>query len=311
MWWPDGSGGHQQREGLAVALSRYIAARSDERPSTPGFTLIELLVVIAIISILASLLLPVLVMAQSHAQEAQCANSLKQLQLGWFLYNDDYPDFLAPNSDNGNEGKDGDNPAWVAGTMSFGAEPVSVDESTSLGYLVGPQYAAFGSIGPYTRNGKIYHCPSDKSSVVSSGGSLPRVRSYSMNSWVGFGTRDWLQPSQPPYYRLKFRMGDLRNPGPADTWVFIDEHVDSINDGWFAVDMVNQGASTRWVDLPSSRHNGGAVLSFADGHVQYKNWRDNRTTTPLPAGVSFSHEDSCPNNADVTWLQQRTTGLNQ
>ncbi len=130
-----------------------------------------------------------------------------------------------------------------------------------------------------------------------------------MNGWVGFDTRDWMQPAAPPFYKLNFKMSDLKNPGPADTWVFIDEREDSINDGWFAMDMVNQGAQTQWVDLPASRHNRGALLSYADGHAAYKKWIDPRTNPSMVPGQSSGHNDFSPNNPDVTWLQQRTTGF--
>ena len=59
-----------------------------------------------------------------------------------------------------------------------------------------------------------------------------------------FATRDWLEPPSPPYYKLNFKMSDLVNPGPAATWVFIDEHEMSINDGWFAMDM---GGGRGWL----------------------------------------------------------------
>jgi prepilin-type N-terminal cleavage/methylation domain-containing protein/prepilin-type processing-associated H-X9-DG protein len=277
-------------------------------PRCAAFTLIELLVVIAIISILASLLLPVLVMAKTKAQGTYCLSSFNQMQLAWLMYNHDNSDFLAPNSDNGNQGQDLENLAWVAGKMTFGTSPPEIDEDTNTVYMVGPQFEAFGSLGPYTKNPKIYHCPGDRSAVTFNGSSYDRVRSLSMNGWVGFNTRDWMQPSSGSLYKVNFKMGDLVNPGPSMTWVFIDEREDSINDGWFAVDMVNRGPNSMWVDIPASRHNHGSSLSFADGHCESKKWMDPRTNPPLAPGSTFSHSLYCPDNADISWLQQRTTG---
>jgi prepilin-type N-terminal cleavage/methylation domain-containing protein/prepilin-type processing-associated H-X9-DG protein len=271
-----------------------------------GFTLIELLVVIAVIAILASLLLPVLVMAKLKAQTAQCTSNYKQIQMGWLLYNSDYPDYLAPNSDAGpgNHGQDIDDPSWVAGNMaSIAGSATELDESTNLTYLVGSQYEPFGSIGAYTKDGKLYRCPADKSMVTFNGVSYNRVRSISMNGWVGFGTRDWMQPASGSIFKLNFKMSDMVNPGPAQTWVFMDERENSINDGWFAVDMADQGSGATWVDLPAIRHNRGAVLSFADGHSEFKKWLDAATIS-----AALVSNTTLPNNPDVAWLQQRTTG---
>jgi len=283
----------------------------DHDARSRGFTLVELLVVIAIIAILASLILPAFVVAKLKAQGTYCLGNLKQMQVAWALYNQDFSDFLAPNSDFGNEGKDVDNPAWVAGNMSYATDPASLSDATNTDNLVGPSYVQFGSLGAYSRNPGLYHCPGDRSSVNVDGVVYARVRSISMNGWVGFDTRDWQQPKDPPYYKLNCRMSDLQNPGPSGTWIFIDEREDSINDGWFAVDVVNQGPMTQWVDLPASYHNRAANLSFADGHCQLKKWIDPRTSPPLTRGVPLVKNQFCPNDPDVTWLQSHTTGLNQ
>ena len=275
-----------------------------------AFTLIELLVVIAIIAILASLLLPALMIAKMKAQGTYCLGNMKQMQVAWNMYSHDFGDFLAPNSDFGNEGKDEDNPAWVAGTMSYLTDPTSLSECTNTDFLIGPDYAQFGSLGQYTKNPAIYHCPGDKSQVVIEGASYARVRSISMNGWVGYDTRDWLQPPQPPNYKLNYRMSDMQNPGPAGTFVFIDEREDSINDGWFAVDMVNQGPSAQLVDIPSAYHNHAGTLTFADGHAQLRKWVDPRTMPPMLMGVRIQRQ-YCPNNADVDWIQNHTTGIDR
>jgi prepilin-type N-terminal cleavage/methylation domain-containing protein len=62
-----------------------------------AFTLIELLVVIAIIAILAAILFPVFAQAKLAAKKTADLSNLKQIGLSYFMYGNDYDDFL-PNA---------------------------------------------------------------------------------------------------------------------------------------------------------------------------------------------------------------------
>ena len=81
-----------------------------------AFTLIELLVVIAIIAILASLLLPALAKAKAKAKSVACVSNLKQLQLCWNFYVNDWNDWLPPQTvvTTGNGLKNLE-PSWAVG----------------------------------------------------------------------------------------------------------------------------------------------------------------------------------------------------
>jgi len=102
----------------------------------------------------------------------------------------------------------------------------------------------------------------------------------------------------------------MLNPGPSMTFVLLDERQDSINDGYFVVDMKGYSDKpTQWkiVDYPASYHNNAGGFSFADGHSEIKKWRDPRTVPKLKPGAELTLDVPSPNNQDVFWMQQRST----
>jgi len=258
---------------------------------THGFTLIELLVVIAIIAILAGMLLPALAKAKSKGQGISCLNNTKQLMISWRLYIDDQNGRIPPAySDVPNQN------VWVYGNLDWsGANRENWDITNSL---------ARGTLWKYTGGAaNIYKCPADIYQTKNP--SKNRLRSSSINAWVGMhdGKPTWFGNSPP--WRMFLKDSDF--VAASETWVFVDEHPDSINDGFFCVNMnpAPNLAGAVLPDAPASYHNGACGFAFADGHSEIKKWLDPRTKIPVKR-TNFDPGNQA-NNKDIEWLWSKTT----
>src|ERR1051325_8524510 len=175
--------------------------------SNSGFTLVELLVVIPIIGLLASLMLPALAKAKSKSHRINCLSNIKQLNICWASYTQDHNGMLPESYFAYSLGSVNTN-AWVRGTVddnpAFGqVEPGKLD-STNVACL------KLGSLWLYNTSAGVYRCPSDKSMTA----GVPRVRSYSINSWMG----GVALPGEDNY-RVFHRETDVISPAPSQAVV--------------------------------------------------------------------------------------------
>ena len=262
------------------------------------------------------MLLPALAKAKIKAQQIGCVSNLKQLMVAWHLYSVDYNDRVANNygvQETENSITSGKFDNWVNNVMDWGASSSVADRS-----ITNVAWIANGVLGKYTASAVgVYKCPADHwlSKAQTAAGWSQRNRSLSMNAMFGlfsdheagdltFIGEHWCEGGSEFVQFLK----QSTVPKPANTWLFLDEHPDSINDGYFINDPTTQ---TAWSDIPGSQHAGGCGFSFADGHAEIRKWLSRTSRFPVQYFYPGTPTWDAAGRKDFAWWCQRTGFVNR
>jgi hypothetical protein len=271
-----------------------------------GFTKIDVLVMVICLAFLA-VNLPVLSSGgKTHAKIDVCSANLMQLYTAWQLYAEDNRGNLVNGAPSGGTS---DNPVRhlpasykvnyealsASGVSNFNYKayaplqssdeccgfwpwhqnelpwkgPTRRDPSVFYAYAPGDPEAQRGAIETgalwkYIRQHNIYRCP-----VGKKGELVTYLILDSMNGMWKYRSNDNTDLS-PVKSRCYKSIGQIKQP--SHRAVFIDVGFSSAGDS-FAVYYDRN----IWYEYPPVRHENGTLLSFADGHTEYWQWKGQET----------------------------------
>src|SRR6266516_4172314 len=145
---------------------------------TRGFTRVELVALATVVALLGVLLLPVLGDPERNSRTAVCSDNLRKLIAGWSAFAADHADALPFNANAPIGQYD-----WC-GNSFLDLNPANPNNWNH------DIYTKRAQLWPYVLDTAPFTCPYDTTRARASSGPdagrfVPRIRSYSMNNWIG------------------------------------------------------------------------------------------------------------------------------